>query len=675
MTDVDDSAAAAAAIKAKIEKQKKRLEAMKQQQALKNRKKEVTAWVRTASTRNLNLESNDADLPLNAQSNGASSNVEKVSHILILISSLSGSLLQKNHQDSAIRMFQALEIPYETIDCSLPENKEKRDSFFKISGIRGNFPQFFTCAESDKTYSYVGQFYDMDDINEKSSLPPDMIMPFDVTWDKLFGRTINTNTHNHKGKQCNNSNIKKNEQRLSVVVNGSFREIAARPVGSEELDSVENAVNDRQITPVVIDGPSLAIDSPPGPPDSPDPPGSPGPPDPPGPLGRSDVDDSAKSKLTSTEKAKDEIQRTSTVANGSTSVIVVPSEVEESAISDRTKKVVDLNQSTEAEKMVDLNQSTDSTSANASNISNYPKEAIDKAARILQRFFQSNSFWWKHYVLQKAALVEKLNAISRQTQADLKQLRDNVNQQKILLAHGAKLKDQRKNVKKLTKKMANEQKKKIEKQKRHRHETKRTKLIKKINKLQLAKDKQQKKFFKLKNKLFKQQGKARRLEENIEIVCQDNEKLLATIQSVAEKLEQNDTSWNELQQPSMSSEGRKKWWIRETAATTESEVTVASQRQEAKQQTASSYVRRREQPSKPKEEIRQFKLTKEATGKENAATGKRQQVKEASKRALLLADSSRPSAVWCRSGGSVRPSRLLDRLAHQGKLDQVSPQS
>ena len=134
--------------------------------------------------------------------------------ILVLLSTTSGSRRQVSQTERAIAMLEALEIPFETLNCTLPEHRERRDTYFEISGIRGEYPQIFLikggegeegagegAGGSDGTESssttYLGQFDDMEQCNEKSNMKEDQLSPTDMTWDKIMGTP--TNTYNHKG--------------------------------------------------------------------------------------------------------------------------------------------------------------------------------------------------------------------------------------------------------------------------------------------------------------------------------------------------------------------------------------------------------------------------------------------------------------------------------------------
>ena len=125
---------------------------------------------------------------------------KSIRRILVLVSTTSGSRRQLSCQERSISMLEALEIPFETLNCALPEHRQRRDELFDISGVRGDFPQFFLFKGGDDddggAPEFLGQFDDMETCNEKSNLPADALKETDVTWDKIMGTK---NKYNNKG--------------------------------------------------------------------------------------------------------------------------------------------------------------------------------------------------------------------------------------------------------------------------------------------------------------------------------------------------------------------------------------------------------------------------------------------------------------------------------------------
>jgi len=59
---------------------------------------------------------------------------------------------QSARQKSSLDLLNELCIPFETVDGMDPSQRQKRDSYFAISGIRGNYPQFFFHANEGDQY-------------------------------------------------------------------------------------------------------------------------------------------------------------------------------------------------------------------------------------------------------------------------------------------------------------------------------------------------------------------------------------------------------------------------------------------------------------------------------------------------------------------------------------------
>jgi len=77
-----------------------------------------------------------------------------------------------------------------------PENKTFRNKLFDISGIRGNYPQFFF-EYHDGTIHFLGDFAKVESLNETSGLPPEVLAqhPELETWDKMFGSVVEAFEH------------------------------------------------------------------------------------------------------------------------------------------------------------------------------------------------------------------------------------------------------------------------------------------------------------------------------------------------------------------------------------------------------------------------------------------------------------------------------------------------
>ena len=98
---------------------------------------------------------------------------------------------QSANQSKALGWFKSRGVPHIVVDGMDPLQREARDKLFAISGIRGNYPQFFF-QWGDGTINYLGPFDRIEALNETSGLPPDVLAqhPELETWDKVFGSVV-----------------------------------------------------------------------------------------------------------------------------------------------------------------------------------------------------------------------------------------------------------------------------------------------------------------------------------------------------------------------------------------------------------------------------------------------------------------------------------------------------
>jgi hypothetical protein len=66
-----------------------------------------------------------------------------------------------------------------------------REELFGISGIRGNYPQFFFVHSNGAT-SYFGGWDKLEEVNEATSLPQHILdqHPEIITWEQVFGDVV-----------------------------------------------------------------------------------------------------------------------------------------------------------------------------------------------------------------------------------------------------------------------------------------------------------------------------------------------------------------------------------------------------------------------------------------------------------------------------------------------------
>ena len=96
--------------------------------------------------------------------------------LIMLISRLSGRHDQKSAQDRALTILRGMKIgpdQIDTVDGSDPEKKERRDELFGISGVRGNYPQFFL-VDSHEKISYFADWEDFESMHEMKTLSESM---------------------------------------------------------------------------------------------------------------------------------------------------------------------------------------------------------------------------------------------------------------------------------------------------------------------------------------------------------------------------------------------------------------------------------------------------------------------------------------------------------------------
>jgi hypothetical protein len=77
------------------------------------------------------------------------------------------------------------------LPCSL--STFRRNQLFEISGVRGEYPQFFLIEKSGETH-YIGDWETVESINDTSGLPKAMVEtdPGAVTWDRLLNAGVAT---------------------------------------------------------------------------------------------------------------------------------------------------------------------------------------------------------------------------------------------------------------------------------------------------------------------------------------------------------------------------------------------------------------------------------------------------------------------------------------------------
>jgi hypothetical protein len=98
---------------------------------------------------------------------------------------------QSSNQSRALDWLASRKVPHTVVDGNNPEQREERDKLFVISGIRGNYPQFFFECQ-DGQINFFGNFDKIETLNETSGLPLELLAqhPELETWEKMFGSVV-----------------------------------------------------------------------------------------------------------------------------------------------------------------------------------------------------------------------------------------------------------------------------------------------------------------------------------------------------------------------------------------------------------------------------------------------------------------------------------------------------
>ena len=113
--------------------------------------------------------------------------------LICLISQGCPDRTQSSNQENATNWLSARSVPYTIIDGMDPDQREERNILFGISGIRGNYPQFFF-EHPDGTFTFLGSFDKIEMLNETNGLPHEVLAqhPELETWDKVFGSVVDS---------------------------------------------------------------------------------------------------------------------------------------------------------------------------------------------------------------------------------------------------------------------------------------------------------------------------------------------------------------------------------------------------------------------------------------------------------------------------------------------------
>lgn len=82
---------------------------------------------------------------------------EEARFLTVLVSTGVCEYTQKARQNETLDLLRDLRIPHKEINGMDPLQRDQRDYFFGVSGIRGNYPQIFCSSDGDK-HEYLGGY-------------------------------------------------------------------------------------------------------------------------------------------------------------------------------------------------------------------------------------------------------------------------------------------------------------------------------------------------------------------------------------------------------------------------------------------------------------------------------------------------------------------------------------
>eukprot|EP00986_Skeletonema_menzelii_P003511 scaffold1089_cov131-Skeletonema_menzelii.AAC.4 len=94
--------------------------------------------------------------PTSSQEAPSSQTSSSNNNLVVLISEGNFNFTQTANQKNALQLLTDFSLSYTTIDGMDPTQREKRNELFDISGIRGNYPQFFLCKNQE--YEFLGNY-------------------------------------------------------------------------------------------------------------------------------------------------------------------------------------------------------------------------------------------------------------------------------------------------------------------------------------------------------------------------------------------------------------------------------------------------------------------------------------------------------------------------------------
>ena len=567
---------------------------------------------------------------------------EEKTRILVLISTLSGIRQQGANQQRAMDLLQAEGIPWEALDCGLPEHREQREALFEKSGIRGDLPQFFlvtntaaalpqpegsdsnvdnsealttTPTTTTTNITFIGQLAELEEINENSKVPPYLFANSDswMTWDKLLGRRSSAATR----KDIRPEGMSFQEK--ITYWTRSTRDLAMPEISTPDKDTEESSNN-------IINSKSK----------------------------------SKKTKPSIRKKKKVSISKD--IEEDLFTPSSIPDSISEFAAS------------------LALQQETNNREQAAQTIQRFLKKKTihnkSKSSEDVQRDRFADE---EQAQAEIDRLQQRLDIIKTKKGLELARIQKDLEEQRTDLRDKLErqVENDAKTVKKLIKQTEKQKKKNKELKKQLKEEKKRGAKLRKVGKYQRKLDKKTKSWHKVQAKVEKEQQTLDRLEGNIAAVSNGNDRLLTCIQQIADTLEQHGISWAQLlagdDGPAAEKQAvKKKWWIKEENTTaTISTITVGKPPEDANEKpstantTATPSAGQKKVKTLPEKKNKKKKSSKSSPKKVAATTTNQISPGVKNKQAV---DMSGP--IWSRSGG--RPTHMLQRLSNSRQLPALA---
>ncbi|KAL3810307.1 hypothetical protein ACHAXA_006534 [Cyclostephanos tholiformis] len=94
---------------------------------------------------------------------------------------------QSTNQSRALGWLASRGVPHVILDGMDPQLRDLRETLFEISGVRGNYPQFFIASSDGRDIEYFGDFDGLEMLNETSGLPSEVLAmhPELKTWEDI----------------------------------------------------------------------------------------------------------------------------------------------------------------------------------------------------------------------------------------------------------------------------------------------------------------------------------------------------------------------------------------------------------------------------------------------------------------------------------------------------------